>query len=201
MDVLESILNNHKWESRLRKHLSTDRYEHTVRVARTAYELAISHHVDVKNAVVAGYLHDCAKNFKGEKLLKEAKKYHIAMSEAEENNTDLLHAKVGAYIARDKYGATDPDVFNAIAYHTTGRPSMSRLEKIIYISDYIEPGRKHKGRLELIRKIAPRDLDLAVCYILEDTLEYLGRKSKTKDPLTKEAYHYYETLRKDRTNE
>lgn len=197
MKSFDSLSDNKKWKKRLKKDLSDSRYDHTIRVAETAYDLASAHGYRVEYAVVAGMLHDCAKNYKDSKLVKLAKKYKIHMSAAEMDNTDLLHSKVGAYVARDVYKAKNSDVFNAITYHTTGRPSMSELEKIIYISDYIEPGRKHKGRLELIRKLAPRDLDLAVLYILEDTLEYLGRKSKSKDPKTKEAYRYYKALRKD----
>lgn len=197
MRTFESLTNNKKWKKRLKKDLSSARVEHTLRVAKTAYTLALAHECNEEYAVTAAMLHDCAKNYKDSKLIKLAKKYKIPMSEAEKDNTDLLHSKVGAYVARDHYKANDSDVFNAIAYHTTGRPSMSELEKILYISDYIEPGRKHKGRLDLIREIAPKDLDLAVLYILEDTLEYLGQKSKTKDPKTKEAYRYYKALRKD----
>lgn len=198
MVLFEQIISNKNWDKRLRKDLSSDRYEHTLRVAKTAYKLAIDHHIDPRKATVAGYLHDCAKNYTDKKLLKYAEKYHMAVSKAEKRNTDLLHARVGAYIARDVFHVTNPDIFNAISYHTTGRPSMSILEKIIYISDYIEPGRKHKGRIELIRQTARKDLDQAVLYILEDTLEYLDKKSKTKDPRTKEAYHYYKELRKDK---
>lgn len=197
MKKYESFITNPKWERKLRSDLSSDRYEHTLRVASTAYDLAHIHGGNVKKATIAGYLHDCAKNYKDKKLLKYAKKFHIAISEAEKDNTDLLHAKVGAYIARDWFDEQDPDIFNAISHHTTGRPSMSMLEKIIYISDYIEPGRRHRGRIDLIRKVANKDLDQAMLYILEDTLEYLSKKSKTKDPLTKEAYHYYNQVRKD----
>lgn len=197
MKEFQSFIANPKWEKKLRSDLSSDRYEHTLRVASTAYDLAKDHGVNVKKATIAGYLHDCAKNYKDKKLLKYAKKFHIAISEAEKDNTDLLHAKVGAYIARDKFAVHDPDIFNAIAHHTTGRPSMSALEKVIYISDYIEPGRRHRGRIKLIREIAHKDLNQTMLYILEDTLEYLSKKSKTKDPLTKEAYHYYNQARKD----
>jgi len=197
MEKYESFIADPRWEKKLRSDLSKDRYEHTLRVASTAYDLAQIHGVDTRKASIAGYLHDCAKNYKDKKLLKYAKKYHIAISEAEEDNTDLLHAKVGAYIARDWFEVEDSDIFNAIAHHTTGRPSMSQLEKIIYISDYTEPGRKHRGRLDLIRQTAREDIDQTMLYILEDTLEYLSKKSKTKDPLTKEAYHYYNQVRKD----
>ena len=194
MELFDQIISNSSWEKRLKKNLTNDRYEHTLRVAKTAYELALCHQADPRKAAIAGYLHDCAKNFTDKKLLKSAEKYHMSISNAEEKNTDLLHARVGAYIARDQYHEEDSDVFNAISYHTTGRPSMSLLEKILYVSDYIEPGRKHRGRLDEIRVLAETDLNKAVLYILEDTLTYLGKKSKTKDPRTKEAYHYYKDL-------
>ena len=197
MKSYETFIQNTKWEKKLKKDLSTNRYDHTLRIAETAYDLALCHGADIRKAVVAGYLHDCAKNYKDNKLLHAAKKYEMPISKAEKENTDLLHSKVGAFIARDWFDEKDPDIFNAIAYHTTGRPSMSILEKIIYISDYIEPERQHKGRIQLIRKTAKKDLDKAMFYILEDTLAYLGKKSKTKDPLTKEAYRYYSGLRKD----
>lgn len=190
-------LQNKAWEKKLKKALSEDRYEHTLRVAERAYTLAEAHHYNQRKATVAGYLHDCAKNYKDSKLLKLADKYHIRISEAERNNTDLLHAKVGAYVTRDKFKVPDPDIFNAITYHTTGRPSMSVLEKILYISDYTEPGRRDRGRMEAIRKLSFQDLDETMLWILEDTLDYLSHKSKTIDPLTKEAYNYYKTLRKD----
>lgn len=195
MDKAKSIIENNKWTHQLEKDLSEKRYKHTLRVAVVAHELAIIHHCNTKNALVAGLLHDCAKNFSDKKLLKLADKYKLKLSEAEEDNADLIHAKVGAHIARDKYGADNADVFNAIAYHTTGRASMSLLEKIIYISDYIEPKRKHNGRLDLIRKTAKIDLNQTMLYILEDTLAYLETKDKTIDPLTKDCYNYYKHLR------
>ena len=195
MSNIRDYVANDRWYKKLHKDLADKRYEHTLRVAETALHLAECHDYDREKAVTAALLHDCAKNYKDKKLLENAEKFHIPISDAAKENTDLLHAKVGAWIARTYFKVEDPDVFNAIAYHTTGRPSMSILEKIIYISDYSEPGRKHRGRLELIRTVAETDLDLAVYYILEDTLAYLTTKSKTKDPLTIESYHYYRKLK------
>jgi predicted HD superfamily hydrolase involved in NAD metabolism len=87
-----------------------------------------------------------------------------------QNPTALLHAKVGSFLAKEKYGIEDEDVLNAIRYHTTGRPCMSTLEKILYIADYIEPGRKHASNLLQIRRMAFQDLDKTLFKILEDTL-------------------------------
>lgn len=183
--------------NKLKNKLIEKRYQHTIRVATTAYSLAQKHNCDVEETVIAGLLHDCVKHFSDKKLLKYCTKYNIKQSEAEEDNADLLHSKVGAYVARDKYNIDNPDIFNAIKYHTTGRPSMSILEKIIFISDYIEPGRKPLNRIDLIREIAEHDLNKAMMYILEDTLKFLETKNKKIDLLTNKTYLYYKQLRKE----
>ncbi|MDF1617961.1 bis(5'-nucleosyl)-tetraphosphatase (symmetrical) YqeK [Petrocella sp. FN5] len=197
MKSIEDLITDQKITRKLKKKLSPKRYEHTLNVTKVAYELGRSHHYSPNKAALAGLLHDCAKHYSNKKLLGLCERYHISKSKAEEANGDLLHAKVGAFIAKEKYHIEDPDIFNAITYHTTGRPSMSLLEKIVYISDYIEPGRKHGGRLDLIRRIAYQDLDQAMLYILEDSLEYLYHKKVTIDPLTKETYNYYKKLRRE----
>ena len=101
------------------------------------------------------------------------------------------HAKVGAYLAETRYGVTVPDILNAIRYHTTGRPQMSKLEKILYIADYIEPGRKHVADLEQIRQMAYQNLDTTMAKILENTLAYLKTTDGQIDSMTEETYEYY----------
>ena len=108
----------------------------------------------------------------------------------------LLHAKVGSYLAKSEYHITDQDILNAILYHTTGRPGMSRLEKIVYVADYIEPSRKQAPHLSDIRKLAFRDLDEALFRILKDTLEYLQGIGNTVDQMTQETYDFYQANRK-----
>ena len=83
------------------------------------------------------------------------------------------------------------DILNAIRYHTTGRPDMSRLEKIVYIADYIEPGRKQNQDLSLIRRLAYQDLDSAMEKILADTLTYLRTTDGQVDDMTNRTYQYY----------
>ena len=109
----------------------------------------------------------------------------------ERRNPFLLHAKVGSFIAMDEYGVTDSDVINAILNHTTGRPGMSMLEKIVFIADYIEPGRKQAPNLSEVRKLAFMDLDRALLRILENTLSYLKESGGELDPLTQKTYDYY----------
>ncbi len=118
------------------------------------------------------------------------------VSEVElQNPAALLHAKAGSFLARKKYGVTDDDILNAIKYHTTGRPEMSKLEKILYIADYIEPGRKHAANLLQIRKMAYQDLDQTLFKILEDTLSYLLTTGGEIDSMTQETYDYYKRTR------
>lgn len=167
------------------------RYEHTLGVAYTAAALAMRYGADVQSARLAGLLHDCAKCLSDEKRLSICKKHHISMSDVEKRNPFLLHAKVGSFLAMDKYKVTDPDIINAILNHTTGRPGMSLLEKIVFIADYIEPGRKQAPNLEKVRKLAFIDLDKALVMILADTIEYVKSTGGEFDPMTEQTYEYY----------
>lgn len=169
------------------------RFEHTLGVEYTAAALAMRYGSDIHDARVAGLLHDCAKCLSDEKRLSLCKKNHIPVTEIERKNPYLLHAKAGAYLAKEKYGITDPDILNAIQSHTTGRKGMSLLEKIIFVADYIEPGRKDTPDLNLteIRRMAFQDLDRALLEILKDTLRYLNASGRDIDPMTKETWRYY----------
>ena len=135
-------LDMHKIRKQLVKALDSKRYEHTQGVAYTSAALAMRYGEDIQKAELAGLLHDCAKCLDNEKKIQICKKHNIEISEAEQNNPFLLHAKVGGYLAKTKYKVDDEEIIDAIVYHTTGRPGMSLMEKIVYIADYIEPGKK-----------------------------------------------------------
>lgn len=176
----------------MEKTLEPKRYEHTLGVAYTAASLAMVHEADVEKALIAGMLHDCAKCMPFHKQIAVCEKHNVSLSEVERTeNSPLLHAKAGSTLARTEYGITDDDILNAISYHTTGRPDMSTLEKIIYIADYIEPGRKTLPNLSRVRKIAYQNLDDTMRQILNDTLEHLKEKGGSIDPMTKETYQFY----------
>lgn len=181
--------------SKLRKEISkvqdSKRYEHTLSVAYTAANLAACHEENINHALIAGLLHDCAKCLSDEKLLSICEKQHIEISQAEYKKPSLLHAKAGCFLAEKKYHVSNQDILNAIHNHTTGRPGMSLLEKIIFVADYMEPGRRQAPRLKLVRKTAFADLDQAVLMILEDTLKYLQENSSVIDQTTQETYQYY----------
>ena len=174
--------------------LDKERYEHTLGVMYTAASMAMCHGADVEQALLAGLLHDCAKCIPGENKIKMCEKYHLNVSEVERENPSLLHAKLGAFLAAKKYHIEDKEIINAIASHTTGHPHMTLLEKIIYIADYIEPGRPQLANMEEVRHLAFRNIDECLYRILEDSLEYLNRLSKPIDPMTEKTYNYYKAV-------
>ena len=183
----------------MEKVLDSGRYEHTLGVEYTAAALAMCYGASIKNAQLAGLLHDCAKCLSDDKRLSICEKHNISVNEIERRNPSLLHTKVGSFLAMEEYGVTDPDVIHAILNHTTGRPGMSLLEKIIFVADYIEPGRNKAPNLDEIRQLAFVNLDRALVRILEDTLLYLNVCGGEIDPMTQKTYDFYRTG-KERTN-
>lgn len=180
----------------LRKSLEKKRYTHTLGVANTAACLAMRYGTDVNKAYLAGLLHDNAKCISTKKKMSICQKAGIPISKIEEKNPELLHSKVGSYLANKKFHVEDSDILNAIYYHTTGRPHMSLLEKIIFIADYIEPNRKKVPELDNIRAMAFQDLDSALLFILENTLKYIKKNDHADiDPMTQKTYEYYKTAR------
>lgn len=177
------------------------RYEHTLGVAFTATSLAMRYGASIENAELAGLLHDCAKCLEDEKKIAICEKHNISITEVERRNPFLLHAKAGSFLAMNKYKVHDSDVINAILNHTTGRPGMSLLEKIIFVADYIEPGRKKAPNLAEIRQMAFINLDGAVLKILNDTLDYLKNTPGEIDPMTQKTYDYYQEIYQASYNE
>lgn len=193
-------VDNKKDLRRLRKKIEkvqdAKRYEHTLGVAYTAASLAMRFGAPIQDAQTAGLLHDCAKCLSDEKRLALCEKYEIPITEVERRNPFLLHAKVGAFLARRKYGVRDEDILNAVQYHTTGREGMSLLEKIIFVADYIEPGRKQAPNLAEIRRLSFEDLDAALLKILEDTMDYLKNAGGEVDSMTEKTLRYYRSQKK-----
>lgn len=188
----------YKLQNKIKKALEPKRYEHTLGVAYVAASLAFVYGVDSEKAFLAGLLHDCAKCLSHQKRISICDKNHLEITSVEKANPVLLHAKVGAFLAKDKYDIEDVEIQNAILYHTTGKPNMNLLEKIIYVADYIEPHRKKLPRLESIRKIAFSDLDMAIYMILENSLSYLEKGNSKIDMKTKETYDYYREIMEKR---
>lgn len=183
-----------KIEKKLSKYLDEDRFAHTIGVSFTSASLAMAHGYDIYDAQLAGLLHDCAKCIPNKKKLKLCSQHRIPVSDFEQEHPFLLHSKLGAYIAREKYDVQNEEILSAITFHTTGKPAMSLLEKIIYIADYIEPMRDKALNLPKIRRLAFEDLDECMYEILKDTLIYLEENPKDIDSITKDAFLFYKDL-------
>lgn len=175
----------------LKKEMDDSRFEHTLGVMYTCASLAMRYEYDLEKAMLAGLLHDCAKCMPNAKKLKMAEKHHLEISSLERRNPFMLHAKLGAFLAKKKYDIEDEEILDAIRWHTTGRPGMTLLDKIVYVSDYIEPKRDKAPNLPEIRRLAFISLDKALIRILEDTLGYLGDSAEHVDAMTKKTYDYY----------
>lgn len=181
----------------LKKHLTKDRYVHTLGVASIAVAMAMRYNPDtatsefMEKAELAGLLHDCAKCMDNDKKIKLCDENHIPYTRFEKKHPYLLHGKVGAFIAKDKFDITDEDILQAITWHTTGRPNMSLLEKIVFIADYIEPSRHPVPELDQIRQLAFIDIDDTMVKILSNTLKYLETKGYPIYEMTQITYDSY----------
>ncbi len=185
------------YQKKIKHEMDDNRYQHTLGVMYTCASLAMRYDADIQQAMLAGLLHDCAKCIPNSKKLKLCEKHNIQMTEVERRNPFLLHAKLGAFLAMHEYKVQDKSVISAILNHTTGKPDMSLLDKIVYVADYIEPGRDKARNLPEIRRLAFVDLDLTLYQILHDTLSYLDEGQGETDVMTQKAYEYYRAIYED----
>ena len=181
-------------QEKLRKKLKGSRYVHTLGVEYTSVCLAMKYGENLETAELSGLLHDCAKELPEKKLIQICRDHGERISKMEYQNPFLLHGKAGACLARDKFGIDDANILNAIRYHTTGRPGMTLVEKIVFVADYIEPNRKKADNLTELRRMAIENLDETVLRILEQTLDYLIRTGKEIDRHTVITRDYYKKL-------
>lgn len=178
------------WQRFIDKRLSAARVAHSKRVAESAMMLARHYNISVEAAEVAGWLHDYAKNLSGRELLEIAESEHLIRYECERALPQILHGVVGAFLLNEAHIVTDKQILTAIERHTTGSPHMSTLDKIIYLADYIEPGRRTPG-VEKIREIAYYSLDEALILCLQSTMCWLIEKRSIIHP---NAIHLWNEL-------
>lgn len=189
-----------KCRKMLAESISNKRYLHSIGVSNTAACLAMRYGFDSKRAYLAGLLHDCAKGLKNDELIATVKKAGMDISTTEYDNPELLHQKAGSVIAREKYGIEDEEILSAISYHTTGRPGMSLLEKIIFIADYIEPNREGLPELDKVRTVAFTDIDESIMMVCASTLDHLKSGGMVIDDITLETYRYYSSIKDKKEN-
>ena len=191
-----TMLDTETIKAKLQSAMSIERYIHTLGVADEAMKLAARYGGDelVKKAETAGLLHDCAKDYPKDMKLRFCKEYHVPIDDVMKKQIDLVHPFLGAEVAKREYGVTDNEILEAIKWHTTGKRDMSVLDKIIFIADYIEPGRESFDGLEKARELAYEDLDKATAYILESTIQYVKDRNRALHPYSAEALEYYKNI-------
>ncbi|EQB35896.1 hypothetical protein M948_12715 [Virgibacillus sp. CM-4] len=176
-------------KEKVEPHLTRERYEHTLRVAETAIQLAIRFDASKEKAQLAGILHDYAKYRSKEELASWIETSDLPNTLLDFHH-ELWHGPVGALMVERDFGVEDLEIRNAIHYHTTGRAKMSKLEMIIFLADYIEPGRKFPG-VDEVRKTSKQDLEHACLMASQNTIRYLMSKQATIYP---DTFHTYNDL-------
>lgn len=164
--------------------MKPQRFEHSVRVARTARSLALKLGENAEKAYLAGILHDIARDFEPQELVRVALEEGIILRREDLINPIVCHGKVAAALSKKTLGVEDDDILNAISSHVTGRRGWTRLEQLVYLADKIEPGRDYPG-VEKIRELVERqDFYGALWESLADSIIYLVRNKRFLDPET-----------------
>ncbi len=171
--------------------LSPNRFKHTLGVAQTARELAIKLGADPLKAELAGLLHDIAKEYKAVQLLESARKFCIVISNIDRISPHLLHARVGACIAREQFNIKDSEILSAIAQHTLGKANMSLLEQILFLADAIEPNRPMEWAEPIRLELKERGLTSAIVKSCQITIKEVAEKGFLLHPITVETYNFY----------
>lgn len=168
--------------------ISNKRATHTLSVIREALKLGEIFMVDKNKLTLAALLHDYTKEFSYEKNLSLIKHYNMDIPESIVKDKEILHGFISSELSKIKFNISDNDILNSIKYHTTGRPYMSKLEKIIFLSDLIEANRNFKG-LKLIKEevYINKDLDKSILLAYNNTIQFLIDKNKTINNLTIDA--------------
>lgn len=168
----------------LRQQVPESRVNHILGVEQMAIALAEHHGLDPEQAALAGLMHDLAKYFKPQLLLSMAKAEGLALDPVDEVHPHLLHADVGAIVAREEFGVRDGEVLAAIANHTLGRPGMSPLSCVIFLADTLEPGRGDTAELDQLRQASYDDLHQAIWLTCDYSFRHLVETRRLIHPRT-----------------
>ncbi|MBN6888945.1 putative HD superfamily hydrolase involved in NAD metabolism [Cytobacillus horneckiae] len=171
----------------VKEQLTDHRYTHTIGVMETAILLAEKYGADEKKAETAAIFHDYAK-FHPKDQMKQIIIEQQMPSDLLDFSSELWHAPVGAYFVEKAVGINDKEILDAIRFHTSGRVGMSLLEKIVYLADYIEPGRHFPG-VDEVRRLAKTDLHAALVTSVQNSIMFLLKKGQPVYPLTIDMYN------------
>lgn len=186
-----SSMSTDEMRRELQKRLKKERFAHSIGVANTAVKLAKKFGVDEEKAYIAGLLHDCAREFENNDLPAEAEKRGIKIGEVEKTMPLLLHAYIGAQMISEIYDVHDEEIAQAIYRHTVGARNMTKLDKIIYFADMIEPNRNYPG-VEKLRALAEEsyNLDEIILTALNESIIFVTQKNSLVHPDTIDARNF-----------
>ena len=176
-------------------HLTEKRKRHSEGVRLQAEALAERYGADAEKARIAAVCHDLYRGQPIELIDEKIREY--GLPERYLGNASLAHGKIAVEVMKRELGIDDPEILNAVSYHTTGRAGMSLLEKIIFIADATERDRDYPG-VEEIRETSFRDLDLACMMSLKGTIDHLIEQGNTVLTIDKDTIEAYDYLKKER---
>ena len=184
-----STLSSAEIVAKEKSNMTEDRFEHCIGVSKTAKKLAELNQYDEDKAALAGFIHDYAKQV-SVKEYREVIKTKGFDQDLLSWNRSIWHGIVGTYFIQRDLKITDTEILTAVRRHTTADVEMTTLDKIVFMADYIEPGRSFPG-VEEARKITYANLDKGVGYQLAHTLEFLIEKRNKIYPRTLDAYNVW----------
>lgn len=176
--------------ARLKRSLDRERYQHSLRVEKTALALGKKFGVSASLVSPAALLHDCSRRYDRPGLLRWARKIGLKIDPIRRFEPKLFHAEISAWLARHEFGIRSAKVLRAIRLHTVGAAGMTGLEKIVYLADHIEEGRRFSG-VNKIRRLAFRDLDRAIAAATSNMLAYLLKNNLPIYPATVATRNYF----------
>ncbi|MCQ2978463.1 MAG: bis(5'-nucleosyl)-tetraphosphatase (symmetrical) YqeK [Clostridia bacterium] len=180
-------------ENEVKKYEKEKRFNHSLGVVKVSMELAKLNNYDVEKARVCAILHDCAKNLDDDFVNEFCKEYKLDFTYLKDYH-NLLHSHLGYYFAKYHFGIEDEEILNAIKYHTSGKAEMTLLEKIIFIADFLDPGRdtsEYQETYNSVKEATYRNIDEGLVKLIDRQLNYLKVKEKDIYIDTYKAYEFY----------
>ena len=178
-----------EYKALLKQRLTEKRYIHSLAVADEATRLADILGADKEKMYLAGLLHDICKNETAEQQLHLFSKFGIMLTDIEKASPSVWHAYSGALYIKNELGIDDEDIVSSVRYHTTGKANMTLPQKIIYIADLTEVNRDYPD-VNTVRSLLREDIDKAIIYVLEYTINKLLKDNKPIHPDTLDAYNF-----------
>ena len=179
-----------KFIANIKNDFKESRMRHTIGVRDLSVKMAEKFGADPEKAAVAAMFHDMCRgrSYTAAKINEYVREFRL--QDKYLDNIALSHSKIASRLMQNEYGVTDKDILNAVEYHTTGRPEMSLLEKILFVADAAEISRSYAG-VDKLRQLALKDIDKACIYCLKNTIEHLESEGVDYDPESKRTLEWF----------